>query len=80
MPLKVEHRVFFLRVLLPLHKPHGYIAYFAQLAYCVALFLEKDPSLAMPIIEYLLKNWPRGCAAKEVENWQKLFWEHDVLE
>lgn len=66
VPLKMEHRHFFLRYILPLHKTTGYLAYFAQLSYCVTLFLEKDPSLAKCAFETLIHYWPRGCAAKEI--------------
>ena len=46
LPLKVEHKQFLVKVLIPLHKVRGLAQYQAQLAYCVVQFLEKDPSLA----------------------------------
>jgi len=49
LPLKEEHRVFLLRVLLPLHKVKSLSVYHPQLAYCVVQFLEKDPSLTEPV-------------------------------
>lgn len=45
LPLKEEHKIFLLRVLLPLHKVKSLSVYHPQLAYCVVQFLEKDPSL-----------------------------------
>lgn len=45
LPLKEEHKVFLLKVLMPLHKVKSLSVYHPQLAYCVVQFLEKDPSL-----------------------------------
>ncbi|KAJ3370865.1 Serine/threonine-protein phosphatase 2A 56 kDa regulatory subunit gamma isoform [Kappamyces sp. JEL0680] len=45
LPLKEEHKVFLIRVLLPLHKAKSLTLYHPQLAYCVVQFLEKDPAL-----------------------------------
>uniref|UniRef100_A0A914LVZ8 Uncharacterized protein n=1 Tax=Meloidogyne incognita TaxID=6306 RepID=A0A914LVZ8_MELIC len=66
VPLKPEHRHFFLKILLPLHKPRTYLLYFAQLSNCVALFIEKDISLVKPTFDYLLGKWPKDYSAKEV--------------
>lgn len=49
LPLKEEHKIFLLRVLLPLHKVKLLSVYHPQLAYCVVQFLEKDPSLTEPV-------------------------------
>ena len=46
LPLKEEHKVFLLKVLLPLHKVKSLSVYHPQLAYCVVQFLEKDPRYA----------------------------------
>jgi len=43
-----------------------YVVTFLQLAYCVVQFLEKDPSLTEPVINGLLKFWPKTCSPKEV--------------
>ena len=37
-----------------------------QLAYCVVQFIEKDATLAEPVILGLLKYWPKTCSFKEV--------------
>ncbi|GBP74288.1 hypothetical protein EVAR_42867_1 [Eumeta japonica] len=50
LPLKEEHKLFLLRVLLPLHKVKSLSVYHPQLAYCVVQFLEKDPSLTQPVV------------------------------
>ncbi|CAI5453759.1 unnamed protein product [Caenorhabditis angaria] len=66
LPLKNEHKVFLVKVLLPLHKPKCLSLYHAQLAYCVVQFIEKDSSLTPQVFEALLKFWPRTCSSKEV--------------
>ena len=49
LPLKEEHKVFLLKVLLPLHKIRTLSVYHPQLAYCIVQFLEKDPPLTEPV-------------------------------
>uniref|UniRef100_A0A0N4Z6V2 Serine/threonine protein phosphatase 2A regulatory subunit n=1 Tax=Parastrongyloides trichosuri TaxID=131310 RepID=A0A0N4Z6V2_PARTI len=66
LPLKNEHKVFLVRVLLPLHKPRCLSLYHAQLAYCVVQFIEKDATLTPLVINSLLKFWPKTCSSKEV--------------
>ncbi|XP_026684615.1 serine/threonine-protein phosphatase 2A 56 kDa regulatory subunit epsilon isoform-like [Diaphorina citri] len=66
LPLKNEHKLFLVKVLLPLHKVKCLSLYHAQLAYCVVQFLEKDPTLTEPVVKGLLKYWPRTCSQKEV--------------
>ncbi|KAI6220834.1 Serine/threonine protein phosphatase 2A regulatory subunit [Aphelenchoides fujianensis] len=66
LPLKQEHKVFLVKVLLPLHKPRCLTLYHAQLAYCVVQFIEKDSSLTPQVFDALLKFWPRTCSSKEV--------------
>ncbi|XP_065219830.1 serine/threonine-protein phosphatase 2A 56 kDa regulatory subunit gamma isoform-like isoform X2 [Planococcus citri] len=66
LPLKEEHKVFLLKVLLPLHKVKSLSAYHPQLAYCVVQFLEKDASLSEPVVRSLLKYWPKTHSPKEV--------------
>lgn len=71
LPLKEEHKVFLLKVLLPLHKVKSLSVYHPQLAYCVVQFLEKDPSLTEPVIITLLKLWPKVHSPKEVSHSQQ---------
>ncbi|CAD5122883.1 DgyrCDS11283 [Dimorphilus gyrociliatus] len=66
LPLKVEHKQFLIRVLIPLHKSKTLSLYHAQLAYCVVQFLEKDATLTEPVVKGLLKYWPKTCSTKEV--------------
>lgn len=66
VPLKEEHKVFLQRVLIPLHKAHSLTLYHPQLTYCIVQFIDKDPTLAEPIIKGLVKFWPKTCSMKEV--------------
>jgi len=66
LPLKLEHKQFLLKVLIPLHKAKSLSLYHAQLAYCVVQFLEKDATLTEPVVKGLLKFWPKTCSQKEV--------------
>merc|ERR1712029_746694 len=66
LPLKAEHRLFLMKVLIPLHKSRRLCLYHAQLAYCVVQFLEKDATLTEDVIKGLLKFWPKTCSQKEV--------------
>lgn len=66
LPLKTEHKVFLLKVLLPLHKAKTLNIFHAQLAYCIVQFIEKDSTLTGPVIRDLLKFWPKMSSQKEV--------------
>lgn len=77
LPLKEEHKVFLLKVLLPLHKVRMLNVYHPQLAYCVVQFLEKDPTLTEPVkyftVPYLCSvfvihhpNPPNLCCAVHI--------------
>lgn len=80
LPLKEEHRMFLLRVLLPLHKVKSLSVYHPQLAYCLVQFLEKDGSLTEPVIMGLLKFWPKVHSPKEVMFLNELEEILDVIE
>ena len=67
LPLKLEHKQFLCKVLIPLHKVRCLSLYHAQLAYCVVQFLEKDANLTEQVIKGLLKFWPKTCSQKEVK-------------
>ncbi|KAK8613850.1 hypothetical protein V6N13_101606 [Hibiscus sabdariffa] len=66
LPLKEEHKVFLVRVLIPLHKPKCLAMYHQQLSYCITQFVEKDCKLADTVIRGLLKYWPITNSSKEV--------------
>lgn len=80
LPLKEEHKVFLLKVLLPLHKAKALSMHHPQLAYCVVQFLEKDPTLTEPTIMGLLKFWPKVHSPKEVMFLNELEEILDVIE
>ena len=80
LPLKEEHKVFLMRVLIPLHKVKSLSVYHPQLAYCVVQFLEKDPSLTKQVSLGLLKFWPKVHSPKEVMFLNELEEILDVIE
>ena len=59
LPLKEEHKIFLLKVLMPLHKVRSLSVYHPQLAYCVVQFLEKDPSLTEQVISFCSKPFKK---------------------
>ncbi|XP_016478729.2 serine/threonine protein phosphatase 2A 57 kDa regulatory subunit B' beta isoform [Nicotiana tabacum] len=66
VPLKEEHKLFLVRVLVPLHKPKGMQVYHRQLAYCVSQFVQKEPKLGEVVIRGILRYWPVTNCQKEV--------------
>ncbi|KAK1158696.1 serine/threonine-protein phosphatase 2A 56 kDa regulatory subunit gamma isoform isoform X1 [Acipenser oxyrinchus oxyrinchus] len=80
LPLKEEHKIFLLKVLLPLHKVKSLSVYHPQLAYCVVQFLEKDSTLTEPVVMALLKYWPKTHSPKEVMYLNELEEILDVIE
>lgn len=66
LPLKEEHKIFLVRVLIPLHKVKCLSLYHPQLAYCIVQFLEKDPTLTEDVIMGLLRFWPKINSPKEI--------------
>lgn len=80
LPLKEEHKVFLVQVLIPLHKARSLSVYHPQLAYCVVQFLEKDSALTKPVVDGLLKFWPKVHSPKEVMFLNELEEILDVIE
>ncbi|KAG8384924.1 hypothetical protein BUALT_Bualt04G0168700 [Buddleja alternifolia] len=66
LPLKEEHKLFLVRVLIPLHRPKCIPMYHQQLTYCITQFVEKDCKLSDTVIRGLLKYWPITNSSKEV--------------
>lgn len=66
LPLKEEHKIFLIRVLLPLHKVRCLSLYHPQLAYCIVQFLEKEPLLTEEVVMGLLRYWPKINSTKEI--------------
>jgi len=65
LPLKEEHKAFLKRVLLPMHKVKPLNVFHQQLSYCVTQFVDKDPTLAIPVILGLIKFWPHVNSQKQ---------------
>ncbi|KAK9286375.1 hypothetical protein L1049_014770 [Liquidambar formosana] len=66
VPLKEEHKLFLMRVLVPLHKPKGMQVYHRQLAYCVSQFVQKEPVLGGIAVRGILRYWPITNCQKEI--------------
>ncbi|KAD3337514.1 hypothetical protein E3N88_33034 [Mikania micrantha] len=66
LPMKEEHNLFLVRVLIPLHKPKSISMYHQPLSYCITQFVEKDNKLADTVIRGLLKYWPITSCQKEI--------------
>lgn len=65
VPLREEHILFFNNVIIPLHKVQTCATFYEQLLRCSMLFLTKDRTLAVPLLEGLLKYWPFANCVKE---------------
>ena len=65
VPLREEHVQFFNNVIIPLHKVQTCSQFYEQLLRCSMLFLTKDRTLAIPLLEGLLKFWPFANCVKE---------------
>lgn len=65
VPLRDEHVVFFKNVIIPLHKVQTCSSFYEQLLRCSMLFLTKDRSLAIALLEGLLRYWPFANCVKE---------------
>jgi len=65
VPLREEHVIFFKNVIIPLHKVQTCSQFYEQLLRCSMLFLTKDRTLAIPLLEGLLKHWPFANCVKE---------------
>lgn len=66
VPLKEEHKLFLMRVLIPLHKTKRMQCYHTQLAYCVSQFVQKEPVLGGVVVRGILRYWPVTNCQKEV--------------
>lgn len=66
VPIKEEHKLFLVKVLIPLHKPKGIQTYHRQLAYCVSQFVQKETVLGGIVVRGILKYWPVTNCQKEV--------------
>ena len=65
VPLREEHVGFFNNIIIPLHKVHYSNSFHEQLQRCSMLFLNKDPTLSMALVQGVLRYWPFGNSPKE---------------
>jgi hypothetical protein len=65
VPLREDQLHFFHRILIPLHFLETSHLFHKQLIVCSVRYVEKNHSLAIPLFEALLKNWPFGNDYKE---------------
>ena len=72
VPLREEHVIFFKNIIIPLHKVQTSNLYFDNLIRCSMLFLTKDSTLSIPLLEGILKYWPFANYAKETLFLQEL--------
>lgn len=77
VPLREEHVIFFHTIIIPLHKVQTCHKFHNELLRCSMLFLSKEPNLAFPLINGLLKYWPFANYAKETLFLSELL---DILE
>lgn len=66
VPLKDEHKDLLRSAILPLHIPPSMPTYHVQLSFCVAQFVEKEPTMGVDVISTLLRHWPVRNSKKEV--------------
>jgi len=72
VPLREEHVIFFKSIIIPLHKVQTYNLYFDNLIRCSMLFLTKDNSLGISLLQGILKYWPFANFMKETFFLQEL--------
>lgn len=80
VPLRDEHVHFFKTVIIPLHKVQTCPKFHNELLRCSMLFVSKDPMLAFPLVDGLLKYWPFANNLKETKFLQELLEVLDVCE
>ena len=72
IPLREENVIFFKNIIIPLHKVQTSSLYFDNLIRCSMLFLTKDSTLSVPLLEGILKYWPFSNYVKEILFLQEL--------
>lgn len=65
VPLKKEHKEFFNKVLIPIHKVKTLSNFHAPLMQNIKHLIEKEPTLSVDLIKGLLRIWPITNPAKE---------------
>ena len=80
VPLREEHVYFFKTVIIPLHKVQTCQKFHNELLRCSMLYVSKDPLLAFPLVDGLLKYWPFANFGKETHFLQELLEVLDVCD
>ncbi|CAK9036994.1 Serine/threonine-protein phosphatase 2A 56 kDa regulatory subunit delta isoform (PP2A B subunit isoform B'-delta) (PP2A B subunit isoform B'-gamma) (PP2A B subunit isoform B56-delta) (PP2A B subunit isoform PR61-delta) (PP2A B subunit isoform R5-delta), partial [Durusdinium trenchii] len=65
-PIKEEHKTMLVKCLLPLHSIKGSEVYQEQLSFVLMQYIAKDANLVVPVVQALLKFWPKRSAAKQI--------------
>ena len=66
VPLLQDHIDSFNNVILPLHKSQYLLRFHVQLVNLITTFVEKQRSLAVKAIAYILNIWPKTSTSKEI--------------
>jgi serine/threonine-protein phosphatase 2A regulatory subunit B' len=66
VPLRTEHVDFFKHFLTPLLKMQSCSEFYEELLRCILIFLNKDKTLAEPLLKTVLEFWPYGNTTKEI--------------
>lgn len=66
-PLKNEHKLFLVKVLLPLHASPKFTDFSSNMSFLMVHFAQKDPSLSSVILSAVLRLWPLANTPKELE-------------
>nr|CAD2177402.1 unnamed protein product [Meloidogyne enterolobii] len=68
VPLKMEQKELFIKILLPLHKPINYFNFYSEkLTELVVRYIEMDQSLIHKLILIILKYWPNENSNKQIK-------------
>lgn len=67
VPIRAEHVDFFKKYIIPLHNVSlfNFDVYFGSLSKTSYIFIQKDDELMIPLLDYLIENWPFGDYQKE---------------
>lgn len=66
VPLRTEHIDFFKHFLTPLLKMQSWSDFYEELLRCILIFMNKDKTLAEPLLKTILDFWPYGNTTKEL--------------
>jgi len=67
VPLKAEHKVLLIKILIPLHCSRKYAHFSSGLSFIMLQYMQKEPELTATIVDGIIRAWPMQSAAKEIE-------------